>query len=133
MPMTEARGSFELASWNEETYEDLGDGAKLTRASVTQKFAGDIDGEGAVEWLMAYRTDGTAHFVGLQRIRGAIGGRSGACVLETSGDFDGKTATWTASVVPGSGTDGLVGLAGSGTFTAPMGSKAEFELTYTLL
>ena len=130
--MTEARGSFELASWNEETYEELGDGAKLTRASVTQQFAGDIEGEGAVEWLMAYRTDGTAHFVGLQRIRGTIGKRKGAFVLETSGDFDGKTATWTAAVVPGSGTDGLAGLEGTGTFAAPMGSKAEFELSYTL-
>ncbi len=130
--MTTARGSFELASWNEETYEDLGDGAKLTRASVTQRFDGDIEGDGAVEWLMVYRTDGTAHFVGLQRIRGAVGDRRGAFVLETSGDFDGKTATWTASVVPGSGTEELTGLAGTGSFGAPHGPKAEFELSYTL-
>ena len=49
-------------------------------------------------------------------------------VLETIGDFDGKVATWTATVVPGSGTGDLEGLTGRGTFEAPMGSKASFQL-----
>src|ERR1700688_4459641 len=130
--MAEARGTFELASWKEETYEELDDGAKLTRASVTQKFEGDIEGDGAVEWLMAYRSDGTAHFVGLQRVRGTVAGRAGVFVLETSGDFDGQTATWTASVVAGSATGELVGLVGEGTFGAPHGPNASYELRYTL-
>jgi hypothetical protein len=38
--MTEAKGSFELAGWDETTYEELGDGGKLTRASVKQNFDG---------------------------------------------------------------------------------------------
>jgi Protein of unknown function (DUF3224) len=129
--MVKATGSFELASWDEETYEDLEDGGKLTRASVTQSFTGDIEGDGAVQWLMAYRPDGTAHFVGLQRVRGAIGDRKGAFVLETIGDFDGKLATWRATVVPGSASGDLQGLTGSGDFGAPHGPKATFELEYT--
>jgi len=130
--MTKAKGSFELASWQEDTYEDLGDGAKLTRASVTQTFNGDVDGEGAVEWLMAYRPDGTAHFVGLQRIRGAVDGHKGTFVLATIGEFDGQMASWTASVVAGSGTAELVGMTGSGKFDAPRGPKATFDLDYQL-
>jgi len=128
--MTKANGSFELASWDEKTYEDLGGGAKLTRASVTQTFSGDIEGDGAVEWLMAYRKDGTARFVGLQRVTASIGPRNGSFVLETTGDFDGKMATWEASVVRGTGTGDLEGLAGSGSFGAPHGSKASFQLDY---
>lgn len=128
--MTKAKGSFELASWDEKTYEDLGGGAKLTRASVTQTFEGDIEGDGAVQWLMAYRRDGTARFVGLQRVSGSIGKRKGSFVLETTGDFDGKMATWEASVVPGSATGNLEGLAGRGTFGAPHGPKASFEVEY---
>ncbi len=127
-----AHGSFELASWDEETYEELDGGAKLTRASVTQSFAGEVEGEGAVQWLMAYRADGTAHFVGLQRIRGAIGGRKGTFVLDTSGEFDGQSATWTGAVISGSGTDELTGLSGDATFGAPQGPKATFELSYEL-
>ena len=34
--MTTATGRFELASWNEDTYDELPTGGKLTRASVTQ-------------------------------------------------------------------------------------------------
>jgi hypothetical protein len=130
--MVKAKGSFELASWQEDTYEELGDGAKLTRASVTQTFGGDVDGEGAVEWLMAYRPDGTAHFVGLQRIRGIVGGHKGTFVLETTGEFDGQMASWTASVIAGSATGELMGLTGQGKFAAPRGPKATFELDYEL-
>ena len=128
--MVKATGSFELASWDEETYEELEDGGRLTRASVTQTFAGDIEGDGAVQWLMSYRPDGTAHFVGLQRIRGAIGDRKGTFVLETIGDFDGKLATWSATVVPGSASGDLAGLTGTGDFGAPHGPKATFEFEY---
>ncbi len=129
--MAKAKGSFELASWDEETYEPMDDGGKLTRASVTQTFTGAIEGDGAVQWLMAYRPDGTAHFVGLQRIRGTIDDRNGTFVLETIGDFDGKVATWTASVVPGTGSGDLEGLTGQGDFGAPQGPKASYELDYT--
>jgi hypothetical protein len=130
--MADAHGSFEVASWKEETYEDRDGHGKLTRASVTQTFKGDVQGEGAAEWLMAYRADGTAHFVGLQRVTGAIADRRGSFVLETIGDFDGTMARWKASVVPGSGTDQLSGLAGEGSFGAPHGSIASFELSYSL-
>ncbi|HEY2430205.1 MAG TPA: DUF3224 domain-containing protein [Acidimicrobiales bacterium] len=121
-------GSFEVSGWQEETYEEMGAGARLARASVTQRFEGGITGGGAVQWLMAYRPDGTARFVGLQRVEGRIGERRGTFLLETAGDFDGTMARWQASVVPSSGTDGLVGLTGQGTFGAPHGPEATFEL-----
>ena len=126
--MTKATGEFELASWNEETYKTLGGDRKLTRASVSQTFRGDVAGEGSVQWLMSYGDDGTAHFVGLQLVDGAVHDSKGTFVLETTGDFDGKVAKWKATVVPGSGTGDLAGISGEGTFEAPMGSKAKFSL-----
>ena len=130
--MTRAQGSFELASWDEETFEEREAGSKLTRASVTQTFSGDIEGDGSAQWLMAYRADGTAYFVGLQSVRGTLGEYKGSFVLDTRGEFEGGVARWTATVVPGSGTDELTGLSGDGTFEAPHGSKAAFDLNYTL-
>ena len=124
--MTEARGSFDVTSWNEETYEELDDGGKLTRAVVEQTFTGDIEGDGAVQWLMAYRSDGTAHFVGLQRVRGSIDGRSGTLLMETSGGFDGTEASGSWTVVAGTGD--FQGLRGTGGFRAPHGSHATWEL-----
>ena len=128
--MTRARGEFQVASWNEEPYEESNDGRKLTRAEVAQTFSGDIDGEGAVQWLMSYRPDGTAHFVGLQRITGSIGDRSGSFVLESTGEFDGKVAAGPWTILDGTGTDGFDGIRGSGTFEAPLGGTPSFELDY---
>ena len=130
--MTTANGEFELTGWDEDTYLEPEDGRKLTRASVTQDFRGDIAGTGSVEWLMSYRPDGTAHFVGLQRIEGQLGKGSGSFVVESIGDFDGKTAKGQLAVVPGSGTGDLDGIQGEGSFSAPMGSKATYTLDYKI-
>src|ERR1700727_1887712 len=109
--MTKASGSFQLSSWNEDAY-DNDPAHKMTLARVEQKFSGDIEGDGAVRWLMAYRADGTARFVGMQKVDGSLAGRRGSFVLETAGDFDGQMARWTVTVIAGSGTDELTGLTG---------------------
>jgi hypothetical protein len=129
--MTEtASGQFKVESWDEQTYAEIDGGRKLTRASVTQAFSGDIEGDGAVEWLMCYREDETADFVGLQRVTGQVGGRSGTFVLRTDGIFDGREAKGEWFVVPGSGTEELRGLRGKGGFTAPLGPEATITLDY---
>ncbi|TMB58651.1 MAG: DUF3224 domain-containing protein, partial [Chloroflexi bacterium] len=40
--MAEAKGIFEVKGWEEETYEALPNGGKLSEAKVTQHFSGDI-------------------------------------------------------------------------------------------
>jgi len=124
-----AEGTFKVKKWDEKPYLEE-DGTKLTRATVTQAFHGDIEGDGAVEYLMAYRTDGTASFVGLQRVDGHLGGRAGSFVLQLTGTFDGQVASGAWSVVPGLGTGALRGLRGDGGFTAPKGPRADVTLSY---
>jgi Protein of unknown function (DUF3224) len=131
MTMAKVKGSFELSSWDENAYEDR-DGRRLTRASVTQRFEGDLVGEGRAQWLMAYQPDGRARFVGFQVVDGEIAGRRGSLVLETTGEFDGSVARWDASVVTGSSTGGVAGATGAGTFEAPHGSTALYELEISL-
>jgi Protein of unknown function (DUF3224) len=128
---TRATGTFKIQGWDEKPYDEIEGGRKLTQASVKQAFAGDVEGEGAVEWLMCYRPDQTAEFVGLQRIVGQIGGRSGSFVLlQTEGTFDGVKAEGRLSVVPGSGTGELEGLRGGGEFSAPRGGEPSISLEY---
>ena len=55
--MTVARGSFEVTGGTEDPYDELEGGIKLTHASGSQAFSGDVTGECAVHWLMLYRTD----------------------------------------------------------------------------
>jgi len=127
-----ASGTFHVESWDEDTYGQLEGGGKLTRASVSQTFAGDIAGEGSVEYLMCALPGAVTKVLGLQRIAGRIGERSGSFVLETSAIFDGREVKGTWSVLPGSGTGELAGLSGDGTFAAPLGSDATFSLDYEL-
>ena len=125
-----ATSTFKIESWNEEPYSEGDDGRKLTRASVKQAFDGDLRGEGEVEWLMCYRPDKTADFVGLQRLVGQVGGRSGSVVLQSTGTFDGKEARGPLTVVPGSGTGELEGLTGDGELRAPLGGEPSVSLNY---
>ena len=127
---TQATSEFKIEGWEEQPYVETEDGGKLTRAHVKQTFRGDIHGEGEVEWLMCYRPDNTADFVGLQRVVGRIGERSGSMVLETTGTFDGKEAKGSLRVVPGSGTGELKGISGEGELRAPLGSQPSLSLTY---
>ena len=133
--MTELSGKFAIASWTEETYDDrvdAGSPAKLTRASVGQTYSGDIEGTGSAEWLMSYGGDGTARFVGLQKIDGTVGGRTGSLVLDSIGVFDGSTASGELTVIAGSGAGQLAGVTGGGRFDAPMGGEPTWELTLDL-
>jgi hypothetical protein len=127
---TQATSKFTIDGWDEQPYLETEDGGKLTRAHVKQTFHGDIDGHGEVEWLMCYRPDNTADFVGLQRIVGRIGERSGSIVLESRGTFDSNQAKGPLRVIPGSGTGELKGISGAGELHAPLGSQPSATLRY---
>jgi hypothetical protein len=127
---THATATFTIKNWDEKPYHEIEGGGKLTRATVTQSFAGDIEGEGVVEYLMAYRAEGTASFVGLQRIEGRLGGRSGSFVLQLSGTYENGAAQATWSVVRGTATGDLQGLMGDGGFHAEHGPAGAATLDY---
>ncbi len=130
--MVNASGTFVVTSMGEHAYEDLEGGARLTRANGTQRFTGDIEGEGSVEWLMCYSPDDSARFLGLQRVTGSIGQRTGSFVVEAVGSHDGRQSKGTWTVIVGSGTGELSGLMGEGSFEAPGGPEASYNLEYRL-
>src|SRR5437868_15315083 len=102
-----AHAHFSIKSWDEKPYSESSDQPKMTRASVTKTFTGDITGEGHVEYLMMYRSDGSATFVGLERIVGTLAGKTGSFVLQRTGVFEGGLAQESYVVVAGSGAGEL--------------------------
>lgn len=126
------KGSFEVTSWSEEPAADLAGAAKVTVASIGQRFTGGIEAETIADMVMTYREDGTADFVGYQRVRGRIGKDSGSFVLQSVGGYDGNAARSQLTVVSGSATDALAGLEGSGSSEAPPGSTGTFTFDYEL-
>jgi hypothetical protein len=127
-----ANARFALQSWDEKPYSVGEDMPRLTRASVSKRFTGDLEGEGQVEYLMMYRSDGSATFVGLERIVGQLGGKTGTFVLQRNGVFEGGEAKESYSVVPGSATGELLGLRGEGRSAVGHGSEHPFTLAYDL-
>lgn len=127
-----ASARFAIEGWDEKPWSEGDDPPKLTRATVTKRYTGDITGEGRVEYLMMYRADGSATFVGLERIVGAIAGRSGSFVLQRTGVFEGGQAMETYSVIAGSATGELHGLLGNGTSSVGHGMEHPFTLSYEL-
>ncbi|MEX1169208.1 MAG: DUF3224 domain-containing protein [Chloroflexota bacterium] len=124
-----ATGEFRITGGHEETYSDRNPG-RLTRAGGRQAFSGGIDGVGRIEWLMCYRSDRTADFVGLQEVDGTVDGRRGTFVLTSVGSHDGVLSRGTWTVVAGTGKGELSGIVGNGRWKAGPGPQATFELTY---
>lgn len=127
-----AHARFAIKTWDERPYREGQDQPKLTRASVTKTYTGDIDGEGQVEYLMMYRSDGSATFVGLERVAGRIGDRAGTFVLQRTGVFEDGQAKESYFVIPGSATGALSGLAGEGSSAVGHGMEHPFRLSYEL-
>jgi len=122
-----AKGTFELKAWDEKPFNEINGMPKLTRASVIKSYQGAITGEGILEYLMMYRDDGSASFVGLERVVGSVGGRSGSFVFQHTGTFKDGVAAVTLIVVPGSGTADLHGLRGEGGFA--VGHQGPYSIT----
>jgi hypothetical protein len=124
-----ARAMFKIVSWDEEPFDEPESGPKLTRAHVKKSFEGDLTGTGNLMYVMTY-LDGCASFSGFEKVVGSLGGRKGSFVLRHTGSYDGEKATSECEVVPGSGTDELAGLSGTGGFSAGHAEEHEMTLDY---
>ena len=124
-----ANARFAIKSWDEKPYSEE-HGIKLTRATVAKTYTGDLAGDGHVEYLMMYRSDNSAAFVGIERVVGMLGGKSGSFVLQRTGVFEGGLAKENYTVIAGSGTGKLQGLSGGGHSAVGHGMEHPFTLEY---
>ncbi|MDT0266377.1 DUF3224 domain-containing protein [Streptomyces sp. DSM 44915] len=137
-----AVGTFGFADWRErplgpEATEDTEDakGTRLAHASVRNSFSGDIEAADTLcEYTVAYTPEGTGGFAGLELVTGTLAGLAGAFVLEERGTFtEHGTVDCAFTVVPGSGTGALTGLAGTGSFVHRPGQRAvPYTFDYSL-
>ncbi len=130
--MTHASGTFTVAAWDEDTYQELDENAKLTKASVKFAMSGDITGEAAWDAVMCYRPDGTAVYTGIQRVQGQLAGAEGSFVVLADGEFVAGEARSRWQVIEGSGTGGLSGLTGTGQAVATATPPGTFSFDYDL-
>ena len=124
-----AAATFEVTKWDEQLISEIEGGPTISRAVVTKSFHGDLEGEGVLEYLILHRGEGSASFIGLERVTGRLGDRTGSFVLEHAGTFEGGIAQAACEVVPESATGDLAGLRGEAHFVAE-GRQAPITLAY---
>lgn len=127
---TRAEAVITVAKYEPVPYETPATGPSLARIHVEETFSGDIEGDGVVEFLQAAGADGSASFVGLERVTGKVAGREGTFLLQDAGTVAGSVVDGVWFVVPGSGTGELAGLRGEGGFRANLGENARVHLDY---
>jgi hypothetical protein len=121
--------TFEVKSWEESAFDNQADLPKVTRALVTKSYSGDIQGSSTTQWLMAYADDGSATFVGLERITGQFGGESGSLVLQHVGSYAEGSAKASLAVIEGSGSGALESMSGTGDFLADPNGSVRLNLS----
>ena len=105
-----ANGTFKVPM----TPRPAGDSpAELGRFLLTKTFDGALTGSSAGEMLSAGNpASGSAGYVALEWVDGAIGSRTGRFALQHTGTMDGGASSLAITVVPGSGSGGFAGIGG---------------------
>ena len=131
-----ASGSFEVKmepqAAGPETAAVEGSGTQLGRMLLHKVFSGELEGAGEGQMLTAMSdTPGSAGYVAIERFAGTLHGKRGSFVFQHSGTMDRGAQALSITVVPGSGSGELAGIAGR--FTLRIVDKQHFyDFDYTL-
>ena len=128
---THASGTFEVKLNAQPPVENVGD-PSVGRLSIDKRFHGDLDAISKGEMLAA-GTDvkGSAGYVAIERVTGALHGRNGSFALQHCGVMTRGAPQLSITVVPDSGTGQLIGLAGKMAINIVEG-KHFYDFEYTL-
>ncbi len=126
---THASGSFEVQITPQA--QDEAAGATLGRMSLVKQFHGDLAAASTGEMLTASTDTGSAVYVAIERVTGTLHGRSGTFALVHHGTMTHAGQELTITVVPDSGTDQLVSIAGELAIDM-VDEQHMYRFTYTL-
>lgn len=108
------------------------EGSKLGRMSIDKEITGDLMAVTRGQMLSAFsEVKGSAGYVAMERVEGALLGRKGSFILQHTGTMNRGSPSLLVTVVPDSGTDNLIGLAGEFRIIIADG-KHNYEFAYTL-
>ena len=127
-----ATGTFDVKLTPQKADSQKAASANLGRMSIDKQFSGDLEGASQGEMLAAMSAvEGSAGYVAMERVTGTLQGQRGTFVLQHTGTMTRGMAQLRVTVVPDSGTDGLLGISGALTITVE-GNKHLYEFEYTL-
>ena len=132
MEMNQAHGTFEVKITPQKPDNPQAEKGNIGRMSIDKQFHGDLEAVSNGE-MLAVRTEvpGSAGYVAIERVSGALQGRTGVFVLQHSATMTRGTPQMSVTVVPDSGTGQLLGIAGAMTIRVEDG-KHFYDFEYTL-
>jgi Protein of unknown function (DUF3224) len=125
-----ASAPFTNDRYDEEPYGES-EGPEVSRVHISRTFSGDLAGESTAELLIA-KSEGGGGYVGHDRISGTLQGKSGTFVFQHTGLMGPEGVTNNGTIVPGTGTGELEGIAGEGTMLADEEGNHTLTLVYEL-
>jgi hypothetical protein len=126
-----ATGKFEVATTPLPQDKATG-GPAVGRYALDKHYHGDLEATGKGEMLGAGDpSKGSAGYVAIEFVSGALHGRTGSFALQHSGVMDQGKFQLTVTTVPGSGAADLAGIAGTMTITNAAGNHT-YDFEYTL-
>lgn len=128
----ESTSSLSVTSWDEAPYREIEGVVKLMMAEVAQTYSGSLSGRSEIRYLMLYPSDGVTTFTGLEHFTGSLGDRDGTFGIRWNSEDDGTAARGRGTIVAGSGTGALTGLAGEASYEATRSGDVAFSISYTL-
>ncbi len=109
----QAKGTFEVQLRPMEAYNQSPE-AKIGRMSIDKTFTGGLVATSRGEMVSGGSpAEGSAGYVAMERVTGELDGVSGSFLLQHSATMTPQHQEALITVVPGSGTGGLEGLAGT--------------------
>lgn len=105
----------------------------MGRMSIDKHYHGDL--EAAATGLMLSGGDyksGSAGYVAMEKVSGTLQGRTGTFLLQHSATLTQGAQQLSITIVPGTGTGQLAGIAGKMDIKIKEGGKHFYELEYTL-
>ena len=104
----------------------------VSRMSIDKEVHGDLEASTRGEMLSAGDPKGgAAGYVAMEVVSGTLGGKTGSFALQHSATMDTSGRKLLVTVVPGSGTGGLKGIAGTFTIIIANGQHS-YDFAYTL-
>jgi hypothetical protein len=108
-------------------------GNLLGRHLLDKVYSGDLEATASGEMLSAGGTvPGSAGYVAIERVEGALHGRQGSFYLQHNGIMDRGAPSLAIRVIPDTGTGDLEGLTGEMTITIASGGAHSYEFTYVI-
>ncbi len=126
-----ASGTFEVTMIPQAP--DSAAAGPFSRLVMDKRYLGDLEATGQGQ-MLAFQSavEGSAGYVAMELVSGALAGRAGTFALQHVGAMKGGAIeVFTVTIVPDSGTGDLTGIAGELVITFE-GSRHLYELRYTL-